>query len=81
MPEKISTSLHCSEFNISLLAVQFLEASGGEALPAMCCMASNASTTANCNLYSTVKQLRRRPSIAHEVCICSHRFLEVMYEL
>ena len=55
LPEKISTSLHCSELNTSLLAVQFMEASGGEALPAMCCTASNTSATANCNVYSTVK--------------------------
>ena len=79
LPEKISTSLHCSELNTSLLAVQLLEASGGEALPAVCCTASNASATANRNLYSTVKQLHRRPCIACEGCICSHGFLEVMY--
>ena len=59
LPEKISTSLHCSELNTSLLAVQLLEASGGKALPAMCCMASNASAIVNRNLYSTVKQLCR----------------------
>jgi len=81
LPEKISTSLHCSELNTSLLVVQLLEASCGEALPAMCCMASNASATANRNLYSTVKQLRRRPGIARKVRICSHGFLEVMYGL